>query len=101
MKTDTYTKAILTVIAVCLIWMCVQDTSFIQSAHAEEAEVAKKPVRVEIVNNPKVIIYDIADDIDENLPIQLRSIELPDDDSLPVMIDDVRLGITNKLPIEQ
>lgn len=25
MKSDTYTKAVLTIIAVCLVWLCVRD----------------------------------------------------------------------------
>jgi|GEM_PF-2520130 len=100
MKTDTYTKAMLTVIALCLVWICAQDMSFVQPAHASDSAADKKPVQVEVVNHPKVIIYDIADDIDENLPIQLRSIELTEESVLPVLIDDISPGISNALPTD-
>ena len=37
MKLDTYTKAVLTIIALCLIWICVKDVNFASTAHANTA----------------------------------------------------------------
>jgi hypothetical protein len=34
MKLDTYSKAVLTIIALCLIWICVRDVNLIPSATA-------------------------------------------------------------------
>src|SRR5262245_19301639 len=34
MKLDTYTKAVLTIIALCLIWISVRDVNFAAPAHA-------------------------------------------------------------------
>ena len=35
MKTDYYTKAILTVIAVCLSWICIRDIDLVTNAMAQ------------------------------------------------------------------
>ncbi len=34
MNADTYTKVVLTVIAVCLVVICVRDIRFVKDAHA-------------------------------------------------------------------
>ena len=34
-KVDSYTKAILTVIAACLVWICVRDIPVARMAHAQ------------------------------------------------------------------
>lgn len=34
MKLDLYTKFVLTVIAVCLVWVCLRDVAFVRSAQA-------------------------------------------------------------------
>jgi hypothetical protein len=43
MKLDLYAKTLLTVIALCLIWICIKDANFIASAHANKS-VAPTPV---------------------------------------------------------
>jgi hypothetical protein len=40
MKTDLYTKAVLTVIAVCLVWMCVNGITPVVGAQAARPEPA-------------------------------------------------------------
>ena len=35
MSTDKYTKSVLTVIAVSLVWICVRDITFIESSFAQ------------------------------------------------------------------
>ncbi len=37
MKADMYTKLILTIIAGCLVWICMRDVPFITRAHAQPA----------------------------------------------------------------
>ncbi len=34
MKLDLYTKFVLTVIAVCLVWVCLRDVALVRSAQA-------------------------------------------------------------------
>ena len=34
MQSDRYLKAVLTVIAVCLTWICVRDVALVKPAHA-------------------------------------------------------------------
>tara|TARA_R110002153_G_scaffold28549_2_gene87895 strand:- start:8 stop:328 length:321 start_codon:yes stop_codon:yes gene_type:complete len=61
MKTDTYTKIVLTVIAVCLFVSTFTPYDFIDKAHADEidhiTEILNKPTEVKIVSvDPSVII---------------------------------------------
>ena len=45
MNADTYMKAVLTVIAVCLVWICVRDVTLVKPAQAAG------PMDVNIVNS--------------------------------------------------
>lgn len=38
MKIDLYTKVVLTIIALCLIWVCVKDISFSRTASAQSTQ---------------------------------------------------------------
>ena len=51
MKTDTYTRIVLTVIAVCLLCLVLKpaDVGFVSTAHAQSV-AANKPVDVNIVS---------------------------------------------------
>ena len=44
MKVDFYTKAVLTVIAACLVWICVNGAMPVASAQAGKPEPAPTPV---------------------------------------------------------
>ena len=35
MQSDRYLKVVLTVIAACLVWICLRDVSFVETASAE------------------------------------------------------------------
>jgi uncharacterized membrane protein YpjA len=35
MQSDRYLRAVLTVIAVCLVWICLRDVTLVNSAHAQ------------------------------------------------------------------
>lgn len=39
MKLDLYTKAVLTVIALCLVWICLRDTAVVPPAQAAASPV--------------------------------------------------------------
>ncbi len=58
MKTDPYTKFILTVIAICLLWICARHVELVESAHAQSyspEDVVK--VKVEIVNRESIPVF--------------------------------------------
>ena len=106
MNVDTYTKAVLTVIAACLVWMCAKDADFIPSAHAQEEAAARPPIKVEVVNHEeravKVEIVEAGDDFDEYVPVIIRGVDFDGDDAegyVPVRIDEVKANIQNALPV--
>jgi len=53
MKMDRYTKGVLTVIALCLIWMCIRDIPIIRRA---EAFNEGKPAEVVIKNQEPLAV---------------------------------------------
>lgn len=104
MKTDNYTKVILTVIAVCLTINVATEISWIPTAHASEMEAHSKIstnyrlVPVSETNTMDVRIVDIAtyDELNVNLKsvdtydevkVNIKSIETQDE--LDVNIDEV------------
>ena len=97
MQTDLYTKTVLTIIAMCLTLICARELNLVQSVHAEE-QVKVPVMEVEVVNIPTVrLAYDHEED-DYRLPVSIEGVRLPSDEALPILIDDVRHGIVNKLP---
>jgi hypothetical protein len=56
--TDRYTKVVLTVIAVCLVWLCARDATVVRAAYAENQPQGQNVMSVRIVgvnvasNNP-------------------------------------------------
>jgi hypothetical protein len=56
MKIDTYTKLVLTVIAVCLLWLSVRNMDFTSTAHAEA-----------VPQNTEVTKYALAWNKDQNV----------------------------------
>jgi hypothetical protein len=55
MRSDAYLKAVLTVIAVCLVWICVRDVTLVKPAHAQ----VSGPLDVNIVG-AKRHVFDYA-----------------------------------------
>jgi len=51
MISDTYMKVVLTIIAVCLVWICVRDVTLVKDAQASEAEYTSEGYL-------KVAVYD-------------------------------------------
>jgi hypothetical protein len=107
MNTDTYTKTILTVIAVCLVWLCIKDVELIPSAHAQEAAAAPRaPIKVEVVNAEKqavkVEIVEAGRDFEDYVPVIIRAIDIKESDAdgvVPVKIHEIENGIRNRLPV--
>ena len=100
MQTDLYTKTILTVIAICLSLICLEKFNFVQSAFAETKAVEEVVMKVEVTNTPFVRLDLRNQDHEYRLPISIEEVRLPSDEALPIIIDDVRSGIFNELPIK-
>jgi hypothetical protein len=73
MKNDVYTKLILTVIAICLVWICLRDISISRSTQAN----APQPV----------IVTGVAPNVET--PVVIRGIELTDPGSQRLTRDKV------------
>jgi len=73
MKIDVYTKMVLTIIAICLVWICVRDVTISRSAQAN----APQPV----------IVTGVARDVETSVVI--RGIELTDPGSQRLTRDKV------------
>ncbi len=109
MKTDLYTKAVLTVIAVCLTFNVVKDLDIIPVAYASEAEPADK---VDLGAPPETIDVRIVDiNTYDELNVNLKSVDTYDEvkvnvksidtsDELDVNIDEIGGGwVSNGGPI--
>jgi len=46
MRLDLYTKLVLTVIAACLVWVCVRDVAFVRPAQAKSPQYGTQDVRI-------------------------------------------------------
>lgn len=55
MKNDKYTKIILTIIAICLVWICLKDFFFKYDVRIVETTrrsfYRAEPIQVEVVNH--------------------------------------------------
>ena len=89
MKTDTYTKIVLTVIAVCLMVIVLRDISFVPTANATPAVM---PVQQRQVMDVRIVDVEYS----VKIPVEVRS--LPSS-PLPVKIEDVGY-IFRALPVE-
>jgi hypothetical protein len=65
MRIDAYTQTLLTIIALCLMWLCVRDTSLLSAAHAQPA-----------VQEVKIVGIDLGNGVNK-LPISLQEIYVP------------------------
>jgi len=88
MKTDLYTKAVLTVIATCLVWMCVNGATPVVRAQA--AQAAPTPVMLVDANgNP---IYG-ADGLRMNMGTKVVPV-LIQNDAMPVTVTNRALAVS-------
>ena len=60
MKFDPYTKALLTIIALCLIWICVKDANFVSSAHADTSREPAAVVASTVVAPNEIVSFQLA-----------------------------------------
>lgn len=51
MKTDRYTRIVLTVIAACLLWLCAKDTA--PTTYAQQIDAGERVLKVQIVSVDK------------------------------------------------
>ncbi len=79
MKTDIYTKAVLTVIALCLVWMCVNGATPVALAQAGRAQ---QPMPVVLVNDRGVPI-----NMSGGLPVNFGN------EAIPVNVQNI-VGVT-------
>ena len=88
MKTDLYTKAVLTVIAMCLVWLCVNGATPVVGAQA--AQAAPTPVvLVDANGNP---IYG-ADGLRMNMGTKVVPV-LIQNDAMPVTVTNRALAVS-------
>ncbi len=86
MKTDLYTKAVLTVIAMCLVWMCLNAAIPVARAQADRAQ----PTPVILVNEKGAPIY-----TPQGLRVNLGAQPLPvivNNAPLPVSVTSIQQG---------
>ncbi len=50
MQVDRFTKSVLTVIALCLVWICLRDVPVTSAAHAAPSDRGEEVVKVQIVS---------------------------------------------------
>lgn len=50
MKPDRYTKALLTIIAACLVWICLRDISLVRTVYALPYDRGDQVLKVQIVS---------------------------------------------------
>lgn len=104
MKTDLYTKTMLTIIAFALVILCSRDLNWPMNAHAQDAAPAKPrgPIEVVIVNSTdkpvKTKMVDCGDDFNYALPVKLKEID-PDFGKLSVAIEEIGDNFNNRLPV--
>lgn len=89
MKTDCYTKIVLTVIAVCLVVIVFRNIDFVPTAQAVQTVPAVLPSDV-------VEVRLVGVDYGVEVPVKIKSIS---DRSLPVKIEDVDF-MCRPLPVE-
>lgn len=67
MKTDLYTKIVLTVIAACLTAMLLKDVRVASEAQAAVGDSNRDPIKVEVVNSRPILIK-----CDETLKVRVE-----------------------------
>ena len=86
MRIDLYTKLVLTVIAACLVWICVRGT------------VLSTPVQAQARPQPQEVIIAGVKTPDKLFPVRIESINTPPNQMLSVGIADIR-NSTHSLPV--
>ena len=88
MKIDLYTKAVLTVIAACLVWICISGVTPVAQAQATQAP-APPPTRVMLVDEANRPIHA------QGLRVHFGGVPVPVDvgtSPLPVALRSIQRG---------
>ncbi len=87
---DSYTKFILTVIALCLVWICVREIGIIPMLYAEEADAVD--VRIKAIERTPGQNWDsLLIDTSNNLPVEVRNpVAIPVEIKNELLAVDVR-----------
>ena len=85
MKTDAYTKVVLTIIAACLVWICLNNVTPVTQAQAKPSE----PMPVVLVDAKGIPIYGI-----EGLRVNLGV------KTMPVVVANLPLPVHARQPIQ-
>lgn len=101
MKTDLYTKSVLTVIAVCLIILIFKNNEVIPAVKAA-------PAALEQLNNEVVDVRIVGVNYNTEIPVKIESVKsaIPVKgasnfgNSIPVSIESIKYSISNPLPVK-
>lgn len=96
MKTDTYTKFIITVIAICLVIIIIRDTDMISKAYANTPSLTNYglipinddgSINVKLVNSNEIDVNIKNIDTYDELKVNLTSVDTRDE--LDINIDEI------------
>ena len=98
-KVDTYTRFILTIIAVCLVWICIRDVNMIPKAYASSADEIVD-VRIRAIERSSWEEWDsLHIEVSENIPVEVRgTITMPvevKNELVPVDVKNVDVKMTS------
>ena len=70
---DRYTKFILTIIAICLVWICLREVKIFPVLYAADTDIVD--VRVKAIERGPGQIWDsVAIDVFDNLPVEVKNV---------------------------
>jgi hypothetical protein len=97
-KVDFYTKFILTVIAICLVWICIRDMDIIPKAYAAGTDDIVD-VRIRAIERSSWEEWDsLRIEFLENMPVEVKgTITIPEEiknELLPVEVKNVEVKRT-------
>ena len=89
-KIDGYTKFILTIIAVCLVWICLKDVKILPELYAASSNIVD--VRIKAIERLPGQNWDpLMIDIIENFPVEVKNVE-----AIPVNVKNELLPVDVK-----
>ena len=102
MKIDTYTKAVLTVIAACLVWLCVKSSGDVVVAQSQANPVGPLPAQPVVVVgwgrlNPAVVGGIEIDWSDSQRRVSETSLAVRP--SADARFDPLRVRVENRTPV--
>lgn len=87
---DVYTKFILTIIALCLVWICIREVRIFPMLYAENADVVD--VRIRAIEREPGLDWDpLVIEIVDNLPVEVKNLT-----AIPVEVKNELLPVDVK-----